>query len=71
MESNKEPLITLPKEVKLDLSESTPPNSMSVGGPNKKIQQQVSRINNDDDDDDDDDDCPLCCCFPFCFCCAC
>ena len=70
MESNKEPLITLPKEVKLDLSESIPPNSMSVGGLNKKIQQQVSRINYDDDDDDDDDCplCPLCCC---CFCCAC
>jgi hypothetical protein len=70
MESNKEPLITPPKEVKLDLSESPPQNSMSVGGPNKKIQQQVSRINYDDDDDDDDDCplCPLCCC---CFCCAC
>jgi hypothetical protein len=67
MESNKEPLITPPKEVKLDLSESTPPNSMSVGGSTKI--QQVSRIVYNDDDDDDDD----CCCCPFCccFCLAC
>lgn len=70
MESNKEPLIKPPKEAKLDLSESTPPNSMSNGSPNKKIQQQVFK--NNEDDDDDDDECPLCCCcLPCCFCGAC
>lgn len=67
MSSNKQPLITPPKEAKLDLSESTPPNSMSNGSPNKKIQQQVFK-NNEDDDDDDDDCCFPCCCFCFICC---
>ncbi len=71
MESNKKPLITPPNKAKLDLSESqNPPNSMSIGRPNKKIQQQGFK-NNDDDDDDDDDDGDCCCCFPCCFCFAC
>lgn len=44
MSSNKQPLITPPKEAKLDLSESTPPNSMSNGSPNKRYNNKYSKI---------------------------
>lgn len=58
MESNNEPLITPPKEVKLDLSESQTPANTMTGNPNKHKREKKKELCNCKQS-------TLCCMFAF------